>query len=207
MHHHWYALIESLCSVSRETSIDAITTIRSRRSTRKFSDRAVERTLLAELIADAAHAPFTPIAKTGAWHFTAILGSDRLSSFGERALAFARQQANGPGWEWTTEPGFLVFHAAPAAVVISGRIELPSALEECTRAGQLLDISATARGLGACWVGSPMPWLGEPTTRMELGIPAGWAPKACFVLGWPDTECTPTPQAPRPPHDINWIEG
>ena len=188
--------------------MDAIAAIRSRRSVRAFLDQPVERTLIAELIADAAHAPFTPIAKDGAWRFTAILGRERLVGYGARALDHAR--AHRPqlaGYEWTERPGFSVFHDAPAAVVIAGREALPAtlALEECTRAGQLLDIAATARGLGACWVGSPMPWLCDPGTRAELGIPEGWIPQAAFAIGWPAIE--QPARADRPPLEIQWIEG
>ena len=187
--------------------MDAIEAIRSRRSIRAFADRAVDRALLAELIADAAHAPFTPAAKDGAWRFTVILGREPLAAMGERALAYAR--AHRPqlaGYEWTERPGFSVFHDAPAAVVIAGREALPAtlALEECTRAGQLLDIAATARGLGACWVGAPMLWLRDPATRAELGIPAGWLPHAAFALGWPGDR--QGPRAPRPPVELDWVE-
>ena len=46
--------------------MDAIEAIRTRRSVRSFLVRPVERPLLEGLIVDASHAPFTPIAKTGA---------------------------------------------------------------------------------------------------------------------------------------------
>ena len=97
-----------------------------------------------------------------------------------------------------------VFHGAPAAVIISGRLGLPVALEECTRAGQLLDIAANARGVGACWIGSPMLWLHEPATRAELGVPEGWMPYACFALGWPDFDAIAPPPPQRPPLEIDW---
>ena len=186
--------------------MDAIAAIRTRRSVRSFLDTPLDRATIGDLIADAAHAPFTPIATEGAWHFTAILGRGRLAGYGDRALAFAR--ANRPqlrGYEWTDRPGFSVFHGAPAAVVISGRLGLPVALEECTRAGQLLDIAANARGVGACWIGSPMLWLREPAARAELAIPEGWMPYACFALGWPDVDAPRLPPAPRPPLEIAWI--
>ena len=187
--------------------MDAIAAIRGRRSIRSFVDCPVERALIEELIADASHAPFTPAAKDEAWHFTVIRGRERLAEYGERSLAFARE--NRPqrrGWEWTEREGFSVFHGAPAAIVISGRTELPVALEECTRAGQLLELAAHARGLGACWVGAPMLWLREPAVRAELGIPQGWTPHATVALGWPDTNAAPDAPPQRPATLIEWIE-
>lgn len=186
--------------------MDAIDAIRTRRSVRAFRDAPAARALIEALIADAACAPFTPIAKDGAWHFTAIRGRERLAEYGDRALAFAR--ANRPqlrGWEWTERPGFSVFHGAPAAVVIAGRLGLPVALEECTRAGQLLELAAHARGLGACWVGAPMLWLREPSVRAELGIPEGWLPYAAFALGWADEAAARAKPAERPPVMVEWV--
>jgi nitroreductase len=46
-------------------------------------------------------------------------------------------------------------------------------------------ISAHARGLGTCWVGSPMLWLRDLGTRRELGVPDGQEPFVAFTLGYP----------------------
>lgn len=185
--------------------MDAIHAIRTRRSVRAFRDEPVARALFEELIVDASQAPFTPIAKDGAWRFTVVLGRERLAEMGERALAYARShRPQLAGYEWTETPAFSVFHGAPAAIVVSGREALPVALEECTRAGQLLDVAAHARGLGACWVGSPMLWLRDSLTRSELGIPSGWMPYAAFAIGWPAAK--QAPGATRPPAAIDWIE-
>ena len=80
-------------------------------------------------------------------------------------------------------------------IIICARSAFPLALEECTRAGQVLSLSAHARGLGSCWVGSPGMWLADPATRTELGIPDGLAPYAAFCLGHP---APPAPDAPAP---------
>ena len=187
--------------------MDAIEAIRTRRSVRSFLDRPVERALIEDLIGDASHAPFTPIAKTGAWHFTAICGRKRLAGYGERALAYAREhRPQLAGYEWTERAGFSVFHGATAGFVISGRAGLPSELEECTRAGQIFQIAVHARGLGECWVGSPMLWLQDAATRAEFGIPEGWLPMAAFALGWADPAAALAPPAPRPPHLVAWVD-
>jgi nitroreductase len=46
-------------------------------------------------------------------------------------------------------------------------------------------LSAHARGLGTCWVGSPMLWLSTPEVRAELAIPAALTPVAVLCLGYP----------------------
>ena len=53
-------------------------------------------------------------------------------------------------------------------------------------------LSAHARGLGTCWVGSPMPWLTTPAAREQLAIPANLTPVVAMCLGYPKT----IPEAP-----------
>lgn len=186
--------------------MDAISAIRSRRAVRVFEDRPVDRSTIAAIIEDAAHAPFTPLSKDGTWLFVVIEGRERVASYGARALAFAREnRPQSAGYEWTDRPGFSVFHGAPAAVIIAGREAVRVALEECTRAGQILEIAAHARGLGTCWVGSPMLWLGDPAVRRELDLPEAWRPFAAFAIGHPALSIVATtPVAERPPVRTIW---
>jgi nitroreductase len=141
--------------------------------------------LIEALIDDAAQAPWTPHSAPKPWAFTVVRGAARISELGARALQYARQ--NRPqleGYRWTERPDFSVFYNAPAVIIISGRADNPLALEECTRAGQVLTIAAVARGLASCWVGSPMLWLGDPDVRGELLILPDFRPHAVFTLGY-----------------------
>lgn len=165
--------------------MDAIEAIRGRRSVRAFLPHAVEQPVIAAIIADAAHAPWTPISAPEPWVFNVIEGRDRIADCGVRALAYAREhRPQVAGYGWADDPAFSVFHGAPAVVIISGKTTNPLALEECTRAGQLLAISAHARGVGACWVGSPNLWLRDINVRAELLVPEGFTPHAAFALGY-----------------------
>jgi nitroreductase len=98
----------------------------------------------------------------------------------ERAIRHAQdRRPAGPGWDWIERPGFKVFWDAPAVVIISG----PTG--DCCRAGQNFMLSSHARGLGSCWVGSPMLWLTTPEVRAELKIPSDLLPVAVLCLGYP----------------------
>jgi nitroreductase len=165
--------------------VDVIEAIHGRRSIRDYLPRAVEQSLIEAIIEDAAQAPWTPISAPEPWVFTVIRGAANISGYGARALQFARDNRPNHGYGWTENPDFSVFYNAPTIIIISGKIGNPLALEECTRAGQILTISAFARGLGSCWVGSPMLWLGDQDVRAELCIPEGFAPQAVFTLGYP----------------------
>lgn len=106
-----------------------------------------------------------------------VLSAARIRAYGTRALQFASDnRPAGDGYAKTENPNFSVFYDAPTVIIISGRVDNRLALEECTRAGQILTISACARGLGTCWVGSPMLWLRDPDVCVELGIPTGLTP-------------------------------
>jgi nitroreductase len=166
--------------------MDAIQAIRGRRSIRSYLGTPIERSLLEEIIEDAAHAPWTPASKPEPWIFMVIEGRGRLAEYGVRALAYAREhRPKVQGYEWADDPKFSVFHGAPVAILICGCEKNPQSLDECTRAGQNLTISAHARGLGTCWVGSPMMWLSSPAIRKELAVPESFIPRAAFAVGYP----------------------
>jgi nitroreductase len=183
--------------------MDALTALRTRRSIRAFAARGVERSLVEDILWDAAQAPTTPLS--GPWLFTVIEGVDRVAACGARALDHARaHRPPGSGYDWIDRPGFSVFHGAPIAIVISAPADNGQSLPDCTRAGQNLMLAAHARGLGTCWVGAPMLWLGDPAVRRELAIPPELAPFAAFALGYP---AGPAPGAPRDRPRIAWIDG
>jgi nitroreductase len=182
--------------------MDTVTAIRSRRSVRRYAARPVGRNLIEEVVRDAAQAPTTPVSE--AWMFTVVRGAARVAGYGERALAFARaHRPEGPGFDWVDRADFAVFHGAPVAIVISAPGENAQSVQDCTRAGQNLMLSAHARGLGTCWVGSPLLWLRDPAVRAELGIPPPFLPFAAFALGFP----AGAPEGrPQPLPTIVWLD-
>lgn len=183
--------------------MDAVEAIRTRRSVRAFTPDAVPRALIEELVRDAACAPYTFVSLPEPWLFTIIEGRERIAAYGDEAKAYARaHRPRVKHYEWADRADFSVFHGAPAAAIISGRAGSPVAAGECDRAGQNLSISAHARGLGSCWVGSPMLWLRDPATRAALRIPGEFEPHAVFALGWP--AAAPDPPPPLEPQVI-WV--
>lgn len=176
--------------------MDAIEAMHTRRSVRSYSSRRVERGLIQEVIWDAAQAPPTFSGQIP-WTFHVVEGADRIAAYGDEALRYAKENhPDEPGWEWTDRPGFQVFWGAPAVIIISGRVE------DCCRAGQNLMLSAHARGLGTCWVGSPILWLKTPSAKIRLNIPNALTPVCAFCLGYPAI----VPEAPsRERPTIIWV--
>ena len=163
--------------------MDTVTAIHTRRSIRQYEERAVERAIIADILWDAAQAPTTPVS--GPFLFHVIEGAARIADLGARAKQYAREhRPDAVGYAWTERPDFKVFLDAPVVIVISGHAGNSQSVQDCNRAGQNLMLSAHARGLGSCWVGSPMLWLRRPETRKELGIVAAFEPFAAFTLGY-----------------------
>lgn len=176
--------------------MDIIEAIHGRRSVRSYAAASVERGLIENVIWDAAQAP-PPFSGQVPWTFNVIQGVDRIAGLGARAMDHARaRHAGEPGWSWLERPGFEIFWNAPVVIVISGE------LGDCCRAAQNLMLSAHARGLGTCWVGSPMLWLRTEEAKSELQIPAEQTPVVAMCLGYPQTIPPAAPRA-RPP--LIWV--
>lgn len=180
--------------------MDAIEVIHARRSIRDYQARDVDRAIVEDILWDAAQAPTTPVSGRIPFTFVVIAGVDRLADYGARALLYAREHRGpGPAFDWVDRPDFSVFFNAPVAIVICGFEDgYGQAVQDCNRAGQNLMLSAHARGLGTCWVGSPMAWLRDAATRAELGIPESYPPCAVLTLGYIGRAPTGTPRG-RPP--------
>ncbi len=177
--------------------MDVIEAIHGRRSIRSFLPRPVERSLIEAVIGDAAQAP-PPTREQVPWTFNVVEGIERIADYGAEAMAYAAaNHPEGPGWSWLEWPGFKVFWDAPALVIISGSVE------DCCRAGQNLMLSAHARGLGTCWVGSPMLWLTTEAAKAELQIPKHLTPVAVICLGY--AACVPPPPGRGRPTVI-WLD-
>jgi nitroreductase len=184
--------------------MDTIEAIHQRRSIRGYQSRDVARETVEAILFDAAQAPTPPISSKAPFVFIVIEGAGRVEEYGAQALSFARTHRKpGPAYDWVDRPDFSVFFNAPMAVIICGfEDEHGQALQDCNRAGQNLMLSAHARGLGTCWVGSPMQWLHDPATQALLGVPRNYAPHAAFALGYPAT----VPQgAPRAAPEVIWV--
>ncbi|HEY7193238.1 MAG TPA: nitroreductase family protein [Gemmatimonadales bacterium] len=177
--------------------MDVIEAIHSRRSIRAYTTQPVDRELIEDLIWDAAQAP-PPRRGQVPWTFNVIRGAKHIANYGREAKQYAKEnRPDEPGWDWAGDPEFEVFWGAPALIVISGRVE------DCCRAGENLILSAHARGLGTCWVGSPLLWLRTEGAKAKLRIPPNLSPGAALCLGYPAT----IPEVglrERPP--IFWVE-
>jgi nitroreductase len=183
--------------------METIEAIHSRRSIRNYEPRNVPRELIELVLLDAAQAPTPPISGDLPFAFVVIEGLERIAQCGALALRYAKDHRQpGPAYDWVERPDFSVFFNAPVVIVICGFDDgHGQALQDCNRAGQNLMLSAHSRGLGTCWVGSPMQWLRDPGTCTDLGIPDRYHPHAAFTLGYP---ASLPPRNSRLAHQVVW---
>ncbi len=190
--------------------------MRSRRSCRNYHDRPVPGAMLDDLIKLGVSAPsgcnaqrwtFTILPDRSAVVSLAGAIADffrRLNRTAERALLrkalrlvgkpelddyFREHHASVQRAleQWDQEGRDLLFHGAPAVIVVGTAQGAPCPKEDALLAtGQML-LAAHAMGLGSCLIGYAVAAMAaEPAIARGLGIPAGETVHAVMALGWPN---------------------
>lgn len=195
----WESRIDTFCNDSTEPPMNIIDAMHGRRSVRSFKPAPLPRPMVEDLLWHAAQIPLPPISNDSSWVFVLVEGQARLEAFGARAKDFAAaHQPPGQSWSWPARGDFDVFWGAPLLVLICARHGHPEAPFDACRAGQNLALVAHARGLGSCWVGSPMPWLHSDEGQQATSVPDGFDAAVALVLGWPALT-SPGQSRPKPP--------
>ncbi|NTV13593.1 MAG: 4Fe-4S binding protein [Desulfobulbaceae bacterium] len=187
----------------------------SRRSCRNYKDEPVSRELLLDLVKAGTTAPsgtnsqgwtftilsqrqqvaelggqiagfFEKLNRLAANPYARLLsrlsGGDALGRYYRR---YFQSIAEGLR-EWRQEGRDLLFHGAPAAIVVGGRPEASCPAEDALLATQNILLTAHALGLGSCLIGFAVAALErQPALKDSLGIPRTEKVYAVVALGWP----------------------
>ncbi len=170
-------------------------TILARRSVRRYKARKVDRTTINILLEAAVRAP-TAIHQEP-WAFVIIQDPQLLRSLSDQAkpLFVAEVQERGMeraghSFDVFTSPSFNVFYDASTLILLCGKTAAPSYAADCWLAAENLMLAACAMGLGTCVIGSALPALNTPETKIKLNIPENFSAVAPIVVGYPDDEIT-----------------
>lgn len=148
--------------------MDAIKAIMTRRSIRRFMDRAVEEKEIETLLRAAMQAPSGHNLQP--WHFIVITDRATLSAVPE------------------FHPHAKMLHEAPAAVMICGDTRIEENIEyintDCSAATENLLLAAHDLGLGAVWLGIYPLERRVLEIRRLLSIPPQIIPIALVALGY-----------------------
>jgi nitroreductase len=185
--------------------MDIFEAIHSRRSTREYTEDAVERQTILDLIDAAVLAPNA--VNQQPWMFTVVRDQaalDRIS-----AHAKTHMIANMPPGAQSeqlrsqlADPSFHIFYHAPVPVLTSGSAQGPWIVEDCALAAENLMLAAYARGYGTCWIGFAQSFLNTSEGKNMLGLSSACVPVAPIIVGHPKIS---VPRVPRRTPDIRWV--
>jgi nitroreductase len=176
--------------------VDFFDLLVKRRAIRDFEDRSVPLEKIKEIIRDSCLAPSS--GNRQPWKFLIINNEEwirRLSDESKKnILYFINQNPNSALKKYEAalrNKNFNVFYNAPCLVYIAAPKEIRSAEVDCALAACYFMFSATAAGLGTCWVdlGSQ---IQDPKIVAEIGLPYDCKIVAPIIVGYPKT----TPSSP-----------
>jgi len=177
--------------------MDALNLIKTRRSTRRFQERAVENEKLDAIIEAGRHAPSGSNSQTT--HFLVITDKNVLS---ELAVMVKQEFST---WEITpnmyrsmvktikaSQSEHFVFHYnAPVLIVTANKKDYTNNMADCACALENMMIMANALDLGSCWI-NQLKWLNEceavNTLFRKYGLAEDERIYGAVSIGYADTE-------------------
>ncbi len=163
--------------------------LRKRRSVRAYKADDVPMDLLMEIISDSCLAPSHGNGQP--WRYVVIKdrGCIRMLSDESKGTLLKDSRENPGSVEkryipLLKRPSYNVFYNAPCLVLIAGHRKVPSLLVDCALAAAYFMLSASARGLGTCWVGMGR-HIRSPETLKKIGVPLDHEIVAPIIVGYP----------------------
>ena len=177
--------------------MDAITALLTRRSTRNYKNRPVEREKLDQLLAVARQAPSGGNNQTN--HFLVIQRRDvldKLVSMVEEA--FSRMEIEENTYASlkhailaSKKGGYVFCYNAPVLIVVANRRDYGNNMADCACAIENIMVAANALDLGSCWI-NQLRWLNEDPALVEylrsLGMEEYERVYGAVIVGYPATE-------------------
>jgi len=169
----------------------------TRRSTRAYQQRAVERPLLEKIVEAGRHAPSA--SNRQVWHFTAVTNAQKLEALANAAHTALRES----GRELADD--YCCTYHAPALILVTLPRGYAFLKEDGACALQNLFLAAHALGLGSCWINQFGATCNHPLVRQALtdvGIPADHDVCGCAAIGYIAKE---TPLRPRAENAYHFV--
>lgn len=176
--------------------------IHERRSVRSYSAAPVEHETIEHLLDAAVWAPSA--MNTQPWSFVVVQDASLLARFESEAADVVLQDppigelAGLPADQLellrslVRDPGFGIFHGAPALIVIYATSE--NGIPDCFLAAENLLLAATTLGLGSCPIGMARPFFDQANVKVDLGVPASSRCALPIVVGVSADDVAPTPR-------------
>ncbi len=194
---------------------DLVNLTRSRRSVRKFRPDLIDDRIITDLVAYAVTAPSG--SNCQAWEFLAVNGHDRVWDLAKEIKKFflkLNRLVKNPVIRYLSVPvagtaliryynehmesvemalreseagNDLLFHSAPALIIVHGRMDGSTPVEDAQYASYNITLLAHALGLGTCYIGYAVESINRSAAiKRYLGIPPQNRIHAVLALGYPD---------------------
>lgn len=176
------------------TTLDAIKT---RRSTRRFSDKLVELEKLDKIVSAGRYAPSGGNSQT--CHFIVVRNKEVLAKLAELAqLAFAKLEITEGMYKSiansirASKKSNYVFHYDPdTLIIVANQKDYGNNIADCACALENMMIAANELDLGSVWI-NQLKWLNEDETLLEyehtLGLEENERIYGALAVGYADTE-------------------
>ena len=164
-----------------------------RRSVRAFTSAPVDRATITRLIDAAVQAPSA--VNRQSWAFAVLQDAGLLARYAEGAKQLVLERIGPPLRDHVADPGYQLFHGAPALILLLAKPGNEYATIDCCLAAENLMLAAYGLGLGTCWIGFARDWFNLPTVKRELAIPAGYEAVAPIIVGHPKGAVAGTPRS------------
>ncbi len=142
--------------------------VRTRRSVRRYLDKAVSEDMLTTICDAGRWAPSA--INMQPWEFIVVTDPEKKTQIGDRAGV--------AGMKWPH------IHAAPALIVLCARKTSQYARDDLMMAAENMMLQAHALGLGTCYIGG----FSAGPLRPLLNIPAGLIVPGILTVGYADGE-------------------
>lgn len=212
---HQYASIQDCPPIDKALGINeqqAVQFLRSRRSIRRYQDKAVETEKIQRLIEIARYAPTGSNSQLVEW--LVLTDQPKMNKLAERTIDWMRRalkegpQNNLPAYfpiivaAWDT--GYdVVLRNAPVLIVASAPQEATNGLVDLTLALSYLELAAPTLSLGTCWAGLlQRALISSPSLKEFLGLPREHPHHYPMMLGYPKVKYQRLPE--RKPPKIHW---
>ena len=171
--------------------------IKTRRSTRRFSDKPVELEKLDKIVSAGRFAPSGGNSQT--CHFIVIRNKDVLAKLAELAQsAFAQMEITEGMYKSiansirASKKGNYIFHYNPdTLIIVANQKDYGNNIADCACALENMMIAANELDLGSCWI-NQLKWLNEDKALLEyertLGLEKNERIYGALAIGYADTE-------------------
>jgi nitroreductase len=174
-----------------------IEAIKTRRSTRKFADKELDRTMIDAVIEAGRFAPSGGNAQT--IHFLVVSNREILNSLEEKVKRVFASMEETPGMykslthsiRASKSGDYIYDYSAPVLIITANQKDYANNIADCACALENMMIEANDLDLGSCWI-NQLRWLNEDETILQamfdLGMEESERVYGALALGYPATE-------------------